>query len=278
MQSRSLHDGRSDGLEPLKSLSLNSIGSFSELLRRMSKTAFSGRQLGEAFDVLLEMARAESCHIVLTVTGAMTVAKQGQIICDLIDRGVVKTVVATGALIAHGLTESIGLTHYRYDCSKSDEQLFKQGYNRIYDTLEMEANLNDVERLVCSVLKEVTPVGGVWSSAQLCHALGERLHEVDQGPGILRSAFEQDVPVFIPAFTDSEIGLDVAGWAMAEALQKENPESNSVDEVFQVVPPFNPFLDLQQYARRIGAQSEIGILTIGGGVPGNWGPTGCAVL
>ena len=148
MDRKSLHDGRTDGLQPLKSLSTKDVESFASLLRAMSNTAFSGRQLGESFDVLLSMARSKKCHVVMTLTGAMTVAKQGQIVCDLIDRGVVQTVVATGALIAHGLTESIGLTHYRYDSDKSDEELFEQGYNRIYDTLEMESNLNNVEQLV----------------------------------------------------------------------------------------------------------------------------------
>lgn len=267
---RSLHDGRSDGLEPLESLALARVDSFSELLRAMSKTAFSGRQLGEAFDVLLEISQNKSCHIVLTLTGAMTVAKQGQIVCDLIDRGIVNTVVATGALIAHGLTESIGLTHYRYDPAKSDEVLFAQGYNRIYDTLEMEANLNDVERLVRTVLNEVTPEGGTWSSARLCHALGQKLHELDEGTGILRSAFEKNVPVFIPAFTDSEMGLDMATWAMNSALEKAGRDELDTDAVFQAVPPFNPFLDLQQYARQIGAAEELGILTVGGGAPRNW--------
>ena len=267
---RSLHDGRRDGLEPLESLSIERIDSFSALLKSMSKTAFSGRQLGEAFEVLFEMSRRESCHTVLTLTGAMTVAKQGQIVCDLIDRGIVDTVIATGALIAHGLTESIGLTHYRYDSSKSDEDLFEQGYNRIYDTLEMEANLNDVERLVRTVLNEVTPEGGVWSSARLCHALGQKLHELNEGTGILRSAYEKNVPVFIPAFTDSEIGLDVATWAMNESLQQAEREKLEANSVFQAVPSFNPFLDLQQYARRIGDAQELGIVTVGGGVPRNW--------
>lgn len=267
--SRELHDGRSDGLRPLKSLSMNEVSSFAGLLRAMSDTAFSGRQLGEAFDVLLEMVRSD-CHVVLTLTGAMTVAKQGQIVCDLIDRGIVNSVVATGALIAHGLTESIGLTHYRYDASKSDEQLFEQGYNRIYDTLEMESNLNDVERLVRLVLNESKPEDGVWSSARLCRALGAKLSELKDGPGILRSAFENDVPVFIPAFTDSEMGLDVATWAMNEALSKEDRGELTPDQVYQAVPAFNPFLDLQQYARRIGSAKEIGIMTIGGGVPRNW--------
>ena len=270
MDRRKLHDGRTDGLQPLESLSTKNVDSFASLLRAMSKTAFSGRQLGEAFDVLLEMARSQDCHVVMTLTGAMTVAKQGQIICDLIDNGVVNTIVATGALIAHGLTESIGLTHYRYDSKKADEELFKQGYNRIYDTLEMESNLNGVERLVRSVLDDVIPDGGVWSSARLCRALGERLHQLDEGPGILRSAFERNVPVFIPAFTDSEIGLDVSTWAMANALEKAGRDTLDSESVYQAVPSFNPFLDLQQYAREIGQAEDLGILTIGGGVPRNW--------
>ena len=108
MHHRSLHDGRADGLEPLESLSLENVASFADLLRAMSKTAFSGRELGQALDVLLGMSRDENCHVVLTLSGAMTVAKQGRIICDLIDRGIVDSVVTTGALMAHGLTESIG--------------------------------------------------------------------------------------------------------------------------------------------------------------------------
>ncbi len=270
--SRELHDGRKDALVPLESLALSDVTSFSELLRAMSRTAFSGRQLGEAFDVMLAMARDPDCGVVMTHSGAMTVAKQGRIVCDMIDRGLVKAVVATGALMAHGLTESIGLTHYRYDPRNSDEDLFEKGYNRIYDTLEMEANLNDVEKLVRAVLRETTPEDGVWSSARLCKALGKKLHELSEGPGILKSAFEQNVPVFIPAFTDSEIGLDVSTWAIGETLKKQgkDPKTATPDEAFQATPNFNPFLDLQEYARLIGKQKTLGIFTIGGGVPRNW--------
>jgi deoxyhypusine synthase len=272
MTDRKLHDGRKDGLVPLESLSLAQVHSFAELLRAMSRTAFGGRQLGEAFDILLEVARREDVTVVLTLSGAMTVAKQGQIVCELIDRGLVQAVVATGALIAHGLTESIGLTHYRYDPAKSDRTLFEQGYNRIYDTLEMEGNLNDVERLVRTVLQQVEPEEGVWSSARLCRAVGQRLSEMNEGPGILRSAFERGVPVFIPAFTDSEIGLDVATWAIGRALGSRRDElaELSPEQVFRAIPPFNPFVDLLEYARLIGSASELGIFTIGGGVPRNW--------
>lgn len=272
MNHRSLHDGRSDGLKPLESLDLTKIDSFADLLRAMANTAFAGRQLGEALDILALMAKDSECRVVLTISGAMTVAKQGKIVCDLIDRGVVDAVIATGALIAHGLTESIGLTHYRYDESVDDSALFDSGYNRIYDTLEMEENLNDVERLVRSVLTSVEPEDGVWSSQRLCDALGAELSRLDHGPGILRSAHEHDVPVYIPAFTDSEMGLDVSTWAMAAALKRERDAGGEFDpdQIFRAPAPFNPFLDLQHYARWIGRAERLGILTIGGGVPRNW--------
>lgn len=272
MPPRDLHDGRADGLVPLESLDLNRVDSFADLLRAMGKTAFSGRQLGEALDVALAMFRSSECRVVLTLSGAMTVAKQGRLVCEMIDRGLVQAVVSTGALMAHGLTESIGLAHYRYNPAASDEDLFQLGYNRIYDTLEMEANLNDVERLMRRVLENHRPEDGVWSSARLCRALGRQLDELDEGPGILRSAYRQNVPVFIPAMTDSEIGLDVSTWAMGLALgdRMGSGETVAPDELFKAVPAFNPFLDLQQYARLIAASNELGIFTIGGGVPRNW--------
>lgn len=274
MNTRELHDGRSDGLMPLESLDPAKIDSFSGLVRAMAKTAFGGRQLGEALEILLIAARDPGCKLVLTMSGAMTVAKQGLIVCEMIDRGLVDAVVATGALMAHGLTESIGLAHYAISPDADDTDLFEKGYNRIYDTLEMEANLNDVAELVADVLDKNTPEDRVWSSARFCKAVGKRLDEMNQGSGILRSAYRRGIPVFIPAFTDSEMGLDFSTHAMYSALRAagkaDSGQSLDSDEVFQAIPAYNPFLDLQQYARLIGTADRLGIMTIGGGVPRNW--------
>ena len=273
MSSRELHDGRKDGLTPLESLRLDSVESFADLARGMGRTAFGGRQLGLAFDTLLTMARDEECRLVLTLSGAMTVAKQGSIVCEMLDRGLVDVIVATGALMAHGLTESIGLTHYAVNPDTNDRELFEKGYNRIYDTLEMETNLNSVAELVADVLTTEDPPDGVWSSASFCHAIGRRLDQNDEGPGILRSAYKRNVPVFLPAFTDSELGLDFATWAMKAVMNKLGIEEGSTVDpqaVFTAVPPFNPFVDLQAYARFVGRAKRLGIFTIGGGVPRNW--------
>ena len=270
MADRKLHDGREDGLRPLVSLDLDSVESFSDLLEAMSETAFSGRSAGEAARILTEMFSDPDCGVVMTISGAMTVAKQGRIICELIERGCVQAIVATGALIAHGLTESIGLTHYRTDPNQSDEELFNKGYNRIYDTLEMEANLNDLSVMVAEVLASADD-DVTWSSYSFCREIGRRLSDGDAGTGILRSAFEHDVPVFIPAFTDSELGLDFATFAIEQTLKKHpNRTTASLQECLAVTPAFNPFLDLFHYAECVSRLQHAGIFTIGGGVPRNW--------
>src|SRR5512147_605157 len=196
-QAREFHDGRSDGLVPLESLDLDHVTSFASLLRAMSKTAFSGRALGEALDVTLAMVRDPDCKVVLTLSGAMTIAKMGRVISKMIESGMVQAVVSTGALMAHGLSEAVGMVHYRHDPRMSDEELFDKGYNRVYDTLEMEANLNYVEEFSARAFDTLGPDTEL-SSEIVCRALGKVLAEDPQGAGVLRSAFLKNVPVYVP--------------------------------------------------------------------------------
>ena len=254
---RKLHNPIDDKLIPLAPLDLGKVGSIDELVRAMAKTAFTGRQLGEAADVLEAMARDKDAFIVMTLAGAMTVAKQGLIITELIDRGVVRAVISTGALMAHGLVEAAGRSHFKYDPSMDDTELYEAGYNRVYDTLEPETNLDFVETIVARILNAWNH-NEVLCSYKLNREIGRYLSAHVEGRGILKSAFERNVPVFVPAFSDSEIGLDVA--LHNRARRKSNR------------PPlhFDPFEDLEYYAETLLKQERLGIFTIGGGVPRNW--------
>ena len=255
---RKLHNPTEDRLIPLEPLDLSQVRSIDDLVRAMSKTAFTGRQVGEAADVLEAMARDEECFVVMTLAGAMTVAKQGLVISDLIDRGIVNALVSTGALMAHGLVEATGKAHFRANPEVSDEELYEQGYNRVYDTLEPEQNLDHVEEVMSEIL-EGWDHNDIMCSYKLNHAVGSHLARTAKGQrGILKSAFEQGVPVFVPAFTDSELGLDVA-------LNNRLRESTGRHRIH-----FDPFLDLEHFAATLLRQKRLGILTIGGGVPRNW--------
>jgi len=254
---RILHDPIKDRLTPIFPIDLSKVRTINDLVRAMGKTAFTGRQIGDGVDVLEEMARDKDCFVVMTLAGAMTVAKMGLIFCDLIESGVVRAVVSTGALMAHGLVEATGLSHYRYDPRMNDRELFHAGYNRVYDSLEPETNLDHVEEVVDHVLWDWDP-DEVVCSWKLHRRIGEYLLQHFAGRGILKSAAAHNVPVFVPAFSDSELGIDFV-------LHKQQ-------RIKKGIPPlrFDPFEDFEHYAKTMLATKKMGIFTIGGGVPRNW--------
>ncbi|HUO61786.1 MAG TPA: deoxyhypusine synthase family protein [Candidatus Acidoferrales bacterium] len=254
---RELHDPISDKLVPLEPLDLTKCLSIDDLVRAMGRTAFTGRQVGVAADVLEAMARDKDCFVVMTLSGAMTVAKQGLIITELIDQGIIKAVVSTGALMAHGLVEATGKSHFVWDEKMDDVELYEAGYNRVYDTLEPETNLNFVEGIVAQIL-DAWDAAETVCSYKINQRIGKYLSEHVEGRGILRSAYEKNVPVFVPAFTDSEIGLDVA-LHNRKRTKQGRPLLN-----------FNPFVDLEHFTATLVPTKRLGIFTLGGGVPRNW--------
>ncbi|MFH1393987.1 MAG: deoxyhypusine synthase family protein [Candidatus Micrarchaeota archaeon] len=250
-------EGQKDGLEPLKPLELGDCKTVDDIVRGMKFTAFGGRNLGEAADVLESMTKDRKCLKVLTLSGAMTIAKMSHVVCDMIENGMADIVVSTGALMAHGFTEAAGMTHFKYRPDMNDEELYDKGYNRVYDTLEMEKNLDAAAEIVSHVLDE-------WDgkeplcSYKLNEKLGEFLVKNAPGRGVLKSAYVKKVPVYVPAFTDSELGLDLG----------TNKRKRKLDGRPDIT--FDPYLDLEDYTERVRKADKLGIFTIGGGVPRNW--------
>src|SRR6202043_460922 len=89
---RVLHDPVKDKLRPIFPLDLSKCRTIDQLVRAMGDTAYTARQVGDAADVLEAMARDRDCFVVMTLAGAMTVAKQGLVVAELIDRGIVNAI------------------------------------------------------------------------------------------------------------------------------------------------------------------------------------------
>jgi len=70
---------------------------------------------------------------------------------------------------------------------------------------------------------------------------------------ILKSAYERKVPIFVPAFSDSELGIDFALHKIARQRDK------------RPLLRFDPFLDFENLPTPCWHQAD-GIFTIGGGV------------
>ena len=252
------HTGFDDGLIPIKSIEPLKAADTDELCQQMENVGLGGSTVGDGVKILTEMFTDKDMFTVLTVAGAMTPAGMGLMICDLIDRGCVHAVISTGALITHGFVQSAGMAHFRHRSDISDVQANERGYNRIYNVIELEKNLDDAEAIVFEVLSKLNPFTTL-SSHLVTRELGRWLVENTQGRGILKSAFEMNVPVYIPAFTDSELGLDIALYNMRRVTEGKNPFNS------------NEFRDLLHFMELFNQQKKVGIYTIGGGVPRNWG-------
>lgn len=240
----------------LQPLDLDRCQSLDHLLESMSATSFGARQLGRAWSVLKDVVRDPKCTVILTVSGAMTVAKLGRVFGSLISRSLIHSVITTGAIVTHSLVEEVGMQHYQAP-QASDETLLRQNLNRIYDSIEPEGNLQRLEKLVRRILPGLDP--GAYGSADLIRYLSSVILRNKPHNGLLGSALDRGINVYAPALTDSELGLYLFRYYQREAQAGRNA----------VV--FDPFKDLMDYANWIRRQRRVALLTIGGGVPRNWG-------
>lgn len=240
-----------------------------ERLENISKTTINfmeelesygevGQSVSEGGRVLHEMIADPDCAVIHTVSGPMSAAKMDLLICELIERGWVQCLITTGALIAHGLTGSIGLTHYRYDPRHDDLLLAREELNRITDTIEPEDNFDAVEKVVVGVASEIdTPLTSV---SEILREIGHHLsRDHPEERGILKAAYEKKVPVMVPAYPDSEVFNDLY--------------VHRCQRLREGRPPFviDYARDTDLLLKITGSAKRLGIFVIGGGPPRNQG-------
>jgi deoxyhypusine synthase len=214
-------------------------------------------QVARGAKALRSMIGDKNCLRFLTVSGAMTVGKMDLIICDMIESGMIQAITSTGALMAHGLVSSIGLKHYKYNPKYNDTELAKRKLNRVTDTLEPETNLDTVEEVIGEVIGKLDGVNPI-SPTILNRLIGKHLAErYPDERGILKSAYLRGVPVFVPAFVDSELGNDLYIHNLKRRRRGKKPILVDLE------------LDSKELIRLVTGAKRFGIFSIGGGVPRN---------
>jgi deoxyhypusine synthase len=222
-------------------------------------TAYGGvaTQVARGAKALESMINDKQCLRFLTVSGAMTVGKMDLVICDMIETRMIHAISSTGALMAHGLVSSIGLKHYKYDPAYDDTALARRKLNRVTDTLEPETNLDTVEEVIGKVIVELDGARPI-SPTLLNRLIGKHLAEhYPADRGILKSAYLCGVPVFVPAFVDSELGNDLYIHNIKRKKRGKKPILVDLEA------------DSRELVKLVTAANRFGIFTIGGGVPRN---------
>ncbi len=231
-----------------------------ELMRTLTGYPRLAHQVAHGADTLYEMIADPDCAVYMTISGAMTIAKMGLLICDMIEQGMVQGIAATGALIAHGLVEGIGLKHYKYNPDHPDTLLADQKLNRVTDTLEPEENLNFIEKEVIHKVMAVFEEEKKTTTPRLVlQEIGKFLQErYPQERAILKSAYLREVPIVVPAFVDSELGNDAHIFNFKRTTEGKDP-------IYILPGP-----DSQHLIDMMAKSKRLGIFSIGGGTPRNY--------
>jgi deoxyhypusine synthase len=244
-------------LEALQPLDVDSCEDLMGLLDSMAQTSFGARNVGRAWSVLKKIVDDPDCALILTLSGAMTVAKLGRIVASLISKGVVKAVITTGAVVTHSLVEELGMFHYKAPAALSDEDLYSRNLNRIYDSIEPESNLETLEKFVRGIFSKL-PTNQAHGSFELIKHISSELPNRHRLRGLLTAAYAHKVNVYVPAWSDSELGL----YLFRYTRYNDSPNAKQIIH--------DPLRDLSEYGEWMLSKKHIAFLTLGGGVPRNW--------
>ncbi|MFX1324357.1 MAG: deoxyhypusine synthase family protein [Promethearchaeota archaeon] len=230
----------------------NKVKSVEDLLSNLSNCGFQGRNLAEALKILERMILDKECTKVMTLSGAMVPAGMGDLICVLMENKIINVLVTTGANIIHDLVDAITkVGHYVGSSNVNDNKLFEFRINRIYDVFLPENNYATVEKELLSIIKNIFSEKNIFiTPSELLIKLGEHI----KTRSILSVAAKNKVPIFVPAFSDSELALNLIKYMVREEYS------------FQ----FDILKDVQNLGEIIKNSKSCGTLIIGGGVPRNW--------
>ena len=226
-----------------------------EIIDSMKKMSFTSRDTARAAEIYNDMIKDKNCSIFLTIAGSTSAAGCMNLYSDLIKYNMVDAIVATGAsIIDMDFFEALGFKHYQGNQFQDDKVLRENYIDRIYDTYIDEEELQICDKTICDIANSLPPK--TYTSREFIKEIGKYLKKNGKKKNsLIEVAYDNNVPIFCPAFTDSSAGFGLV------MHQERNPSKHiTIDSVRE-------FRELTE----IKLKSKIsGLLMIGGGVPKNF--------
>lgn len=226
------------------------------IIDQMAGMSFTSRDTARAASIYNMMLADKSCSVILTLAGSTSAGGCMKLYADLIKNNMVDAIVSTGASIVDmDFFEALGFKHYQAQEIPDDRILRDLYIDRIYDTYIDEESLQACDSTLYDLANKMEP--RAYSSREFIREMGKFLAEggAKKKDSLVQLAYEHDVPIFCPAFTDSSAGFGLV------KHQVENPKNHmKIDSIAD----FRELTDIKIKA------GTTGLLMIGGGVPKNF--------
>ena len=226
-----------------------------KIISSMEKMSFVSRETANASNIYNEMIKDKDCTIFLTLAGSTSAAGCMHIYRDMIKYNMIDAIVATGAsIIDMDFFEALGFKHYQGSQFQNDSELRENYIDRIYDTYIDENELQMCDKIIGEIADSLEPKS--YTSREFIKEIGKYLKSNAKKKGsLIEMAYDNNVPIFCPAFTDSSAGFGLV------LHQERNPKKHiTIDSIRE-------FRELTEI--KIKSKGS-GLFMIGGGVPKNF--------
>ncbi len=239
---------------PVKHIDISSFDA-RPIIDAMDHMSFTSRDLARATELFNMMLKDKKCSVILTLAGSTSAGGCMKVYADMVKHGMVDAIVATGASIVDmDFFEALGFKHYQGTPFIDDKFLRKNYIDRIYDTYIDEKDLQNCDHTIFKIANslEARP----YSSREFIWEMGKYLKKhAKKKESLIELAYDHNVPIFCPAFTDSSAGFGLV------LHQVKNPKKHmTIDSIAD----FKELTDIKIKA------GTTGLLMVGGGVPKNF--------
>ena len=228
------------------------------IIDSMEGMSFTSRDLARATRIYNQMLADKDCSIFLVIAGSTSAGGCMDLYAELVRSNMVDGIVATGASIVDmDFFEGLGHKHYQALEIPDDNVLRSLYIDRIYDTYIDEEQLQDTDHTIGDIANSLEPKA--YSSRAFIREMGKYLMEHGKKENsLVKLAYEHDVPIFCPAFTDSSAGF---------GLVKHQVDRMKAGKPYMTLDSIADFRELTDIKIKAGTT---GLLMIGGGVPKNF--------
>ncbi len=249
------HNSKKDFLKkPVEHIDITSFDA-RDIISSMEKMSFVSRETANAANIYNEMLKDKDCTIFLTLAGSTSAAGCMHIYRDMIKYNMVDAIVATGAsIIDMDFFEALGFKHYQGSQFQDDNELRKNYIDRIYDTYIDENELQICDKTICEIADKLEVKS--YTSREFIVEIGKYLKKNSKKKNsLIETAYDNNVPIFCPAFTDSSAGFGLV------MHQEKSPEKHiTIDAIRE----FRELTEIKIHSKGSG------LFMIGGGVPKNF--------
>lgn len=214
--------------------------------------------------------------MMVTLAGAMSTARIGQILSRMIHADMVHSITCTGANLEEDVFTLLAGNEYEHcpnwrALSDDDEKkLYDQGFNRVTDTCIPETVMRHIEHRLHDIWQRtIKSEERFFPFEFFFEVLGqpdiEQHFQLPRESSWLLAAKEKGIPVYTPGWEDSTIGNIFTAWAMRENVFNHWCLRTGTEQLAHLARWYRDNSNMDDLSK-----PSIGFFQVGGGIAGDF--------